>query len=164
MRRFRLLALALALLGGCGERGLVGENRGVTAEQIANLSAPKVEVVDRSASVRLVPLKRSDLGDEPFLPGCQFGRNGRMLLAASGSDAIARVEGRPLHLVQSSPVDETGGFFEDRQISISIGRHEEAAGSRLPPGRFGRWPARLTTTNRRTSARSEIDGVWRCGG
>jgi hypothetical protein len=157
-------ALALfLLLAGC-QRGIIGENRNVSAEQIANLSTPKVEIADPSATVRLQPLKTSDLGDEPFMPGCQFGRDGRMLLAASGSDAIARVEGRALHLVQSGTVNETGGFFEDRQISISVGRREDAAGSRLSPGMIGRWPARLTVTNRRSRAQSQLDGVWRCGG
>ncbi|HKR25293.1 MAG TPA: hypothetical protein VJS15_08550, partial [Allosphingosinicella sp.] len=72
-------------------------------------------------------------------------------------DAIARIEGRLLHFTHSSPIGPTGGFFEDRQLSISIGRVGEA-----PLEGVDSWPARITVTNRRGEARSELSGVWRC--
>ena len=90
-------------------------------------------------------------------PACDFSRGGRMLFAVTSGDAIARIERRLLHFTHSSPVGPTGGFFEDRQISISIGRVGEA-----PVAGADDWPARITVTNRRTEARSELSGVWRC--
>ena len=159
------LPLALILLCGCGARDILGENKGVTAEQLANLSTPQVETEDRSPSVRLQPLVPADLvGDDPVGAGCDFTREGQLFLAASRSDAIARIDGRLLHLVHSSPANATGAFFEDRRLSISIGRRPDAAGATPAPGEAGGWPARLTVTNRRTQAQSEMDGVWRCAG
>ena len=152
-----LVALGLVLAGGC-QRHDGGEGR-PSAEQIANLSTPKIETPDPASTVRLQPLKVADLDGVSLRPGCQFGRDGHMYLAGAGSDAIARIEGRPLHLIQSSPAGETGGFFEDRQISISVARDEAAAGA----GAVGTWPARLIATNRRNRAQARLDGVWRCG-
>ncbi|HEY5710998.1 MAG TPA: hypothetical protein VIT38_03805 [Allosphingosinicella sp.] len=157
-----ILPLALLLLGACGSGDVVVEDK-VTVNQIERLSAPKEETVDVTPAVRLQPLRRADLGGkDPAGPGCAFGRDGRMLVAAYGGDAVARIDGRLLHLVHSSPVNETGGFFEDRQISISVGRQDVAAGVEPPPGAAGRWPARLTVTNRRGHAQRDLDGVWRC--
>ena len=75
------------------------------------------------------------------------------------SDAIARIGGSLLHFAHSAPVGPSGGFFEDRQISISVGRTDAATAGR----RVGGWPARITVTNRRTGAQVELAGIWRCG-
>jgi hypothetical protein len=158
----RGLAVLLLLLGACGERGIVGEDRGVTENLIERVSTPRNEVVDQSASARLQPLAPADLvSDGPIGPGCAFSRNGRLMLTASSSDAIARIDGRLLHFVHSSPVNASGGFFEDRQLSISVGRVGETAAA---AGETGSWPARLTVTNRRHHIQAQLDGVWRCGG
>jgi hypothetical protein len=153
----RIAALAL-MLAGCGGPDDVGDNAVVSANQIERLSTPKVENVDLQGSVRLVPLGLPDL-DEAGMPdpACDFTRGGQMLLAATSGDAIARIEGRLFHFTLSSPMGPSGGFFEDRQVSISIGRVGEAP----LEGEDG-WPARLTVTNRRTEARAELSGVWRC--
>lgn len=155
-------ALALLLvLAGCGERGPVGEDRGVNENQIERLSTPEVENPDPQAPARPQPLRRADLERVNLTAlTCAFGRDGRMLLALSPGDAIVRVGGTLHHLVHASPVGPTGGFFEDRQISISVGRTGE-----IPPGAgaAGSWPARITVTNRRAEAQVELDGVWRCG-
>ena len=79
-----------------------------------------------------------------------------MLLAATAGDAIARINGRLLHLTHAAPMGPSGGFFEDRQISISVGRVGETGAD------AGSWPARITVTNRRAEAQIEYDGVWRC--
>jgi hypothetical protein len=133
----------------------------VSANQIERLSTPEVENPDPQAPARLQPLRRADL-DQAGLsaPACAFGRDGRMLLAISSGDAIVRAAGMLRHLTHSSPAGPTGGFFEDRQISISVGRTGE-----VPPGEgaAGSWPARITVTNRRARAQIELDGVWRCG-
>jgi len=159
----RAVAILVLLAGaaGCGERGPVGEDRGVSANQIERLSTPQVENPDPQAPARPQPLTRADLATAGLpATACAFGREGRMLLAVSPGDAIARVAGTLHHLALSSPVGPTGGFFEDRQISVSVGRIGE-----VPPGErsAGRWPARITVTNRRAEAQVELDGVWRCG-
>jgi hypothetical protein len=155
-------ALALALLlAACGQR-LVDGSRNVTANQIERLSTPKVETPpDPVATARLQPLHRGDLlTDAPTGGGgCDFGRDGRLYLMSAGSDAIAHIDNVLLHLIHSAPVTATGGFFEDRQRSISVGRDPRAAAA----GDTGRWPARVHVTNRRTHAQTELDGVWRCG-
>ena len=157
MRRIVLLAL---LVAGCGEPDIVGENVGVSVNQIERLSTPKKQEVDPQLSVRLEPLGLADLDRAGMQsPACDFSRGGRVLLAVTSGDAIARIEGRLLHFTHSSPVGPTGGFFEDRQLSISIGRIGET-----PLEGADSSPARITVTNRRSEARSELSGVWRCAG
>lgn len=155
-------ALVLALLlAGCGG-GVVDRDRNVSANQIERLSTPKVETPpDPTATARLQPLQRADLlTDAPTGGGgCDFGHDGRLYIMSAGSDAIARIDGMLTHLIHSAPVTATGGFFEDRQRSISVGRAPGAAAA----GDTGSWPARAHVTNRRTHAETELDGVWRCG-
>ncbi len=155
----RALLLAALLLPGCGEPGAAG-NKAVTANQIERLSAPRVEKLDPQASARLQPITLEDLDREGLLgAGCDFSSEGRTFLAAVGSDAIVRVEGELRHLIHSAPVGATGGFFEDRQLSVSVGRTGEAAAGDEAAG----WAARITITNRRTEVQREMIGTWRCG-
>jgi hypothetical protein len=93
-------------------------------------------------------------------PTCDFRNDGHVLLAATPSDALARINGRLYHFNHSSPVAPTGGAFEDRQFSISVGRTAETSAE---TGRVGRWPARMRVTNRRARAQVDVEGVWRCG-
>ncbi len=154
----RAPAFLLLFLAGCGEGGLVGENRGVTANQIERLSTPEVEVADPQAPARPQPLKIADLARAQMpVTDCAFGRDGRMLLAATSSDAIARINNRLLHFTHDAPLGPSGGFFEDRQLSVSVGRTSATSAD------SGRWPARIVITNRRAEAQIELDGVWRCG-
>jgi hypothetical protein len=155
-------ALALCLLAAGCSREVPLSNGGANAAQIQRLSTPKVVEVDRQAGARVQPLAPGDLALAGMAaPPCDFSRDGRMLLAVSAADALARVAGTLRHFVHSSPAGRTGGFFEDHQVSISVGRigevspAEEAAGS---------WPGRMTVTNRRARAQIELDGTWRCGG
>ena len=154
----RASAALILLLAACGEDSIVGENQGVTANQIARLSTPEVEIIDAQGPVRPQPLRFADLlGASMRAPDCAFGRDGRMLVAATAGDAIARVNGRLLHFTHAAPMGPSGGFFEDRQLSISVGRTVETRAE------AGQWPARMTVTNRRANAQIELDGVWRCG-
>jgi len=150
-------AFVLMSLACCGEGSPASNRKGPSEEEIRRLSTPEVEVVDPQAPVRPQPLKVADLAPMPA-PVCAFGRAGKMLLAASARGAIARVNGHLLHLAGAAPVGPSGGFFEDRQVSISVGRVGETSAD------TGAWPARITITNRRAEAQIEIEGVWRCNG
>jgi hypothetical protein len=154
MRAAALLAL---LATGCGGGG---DDRNVSTDQIERLATPKKEEkADPQAGARLQPLTLADLDAAGMPdPACDFSRAGVVLVAATSDDAIARIGGRLLHLNHSSPIEPTGGFFEDRQVSVSIGRIAEAQ----PVGEGGGWPARIIVTNRRAAAQTELGGLWRC--
>jgi hypothetical protein len=155
----RLLAAAL-LLAGCGS-GEGGGNATASGNQIERLSTPRVEKHDPSASARLQPIAVGELQREGLLgAGCDFSSDSAMLLVAVSGVAAVRIEDRLRRLPQSAPVDGTGGFFRDAEISVSVGRSEEIAGGARP--RSG-WPARITVTNRRTGAQQQLAGVWNCG-
>ena len=160
MRARLILPIAL-LAAGCGGEEGEGVNEGASTNQITQLSTPREETEDPAATTRIEPLLQADL-ERAGLPGagCSFSHGRDLLLAASASDAIARIRGQLLHFVQSAPAGPSGGFFEDRQVSISVGRSGEAAAA---AGEAARWPARLTLTNRRTGEEQEIAGVWTCG-
>lgn len=154
----RAAAIPLLLLAGCGG-GTGGENAGISTNQLERLATARPEpATDPQLPARPQPLVPADLeGAAMPRPACDFSKTGHMLLAATPSDAIARVDGRLYHFNHSSPIGPTGGFFEDRQLSISIGRVADTT------GRAGRWSARMTVTNRRANAQVEIVGTWRCG-
>jgi hypothetical protein len=156
-------ALALALLlAACGERGPSVSRNGATPEQIARAAAPRVEHPDLQAPARIQPLTAADLaGAGLTAPACDFSRDGAVLLAVGADDALARVAGTLLHLAHASPAGPTGGFFEDGEVSISVGRVGET-----PPADSlaGSWPGRLTVTNRRHHVGVELQGLWRCRG
>jgi hypothetical protein len=153
------LALCL-LVAGCGQDVPVSSG-GANVAEIQRLSTPKQEVVDTQAGARLRPLTLAELDQAGLTtPYCDFSRDRRMLFAVSPADAIAGVAGTIRHFAHSSAAGPTGGFFEDRQVSISVGR----VGEVIPgQGAAGSWPARITVTNRRAHAQIELDGVWRCG-
>jgi hypothetical protein len=148
------------LVAGCGGEAPIA-NGTANETQIQRLSTPKQVVVDTQAAARLQPLVLADLDLAGMTsPSCDFSRNGQMLLAVSPSDAIARVANTLRHFAHASPAGPTGGFLEDRQVSISVGRIGEVI-----PGQSeaGSWPGRITVTNRRARAQIELDGIWRCG-
>lgn len=157
----RAALLPCLLLAGCGDRDGAG-NEGPSENQIARLSTPKVEeVVDRQAAARPQPLALADLERAGMAaPACEFGRDGRRLFAVSATDALARIGGVIRHFAHASPAGPTGGFFEDRQVSVSVGRVGQVP---TGEGAAGAWPARITVTNRRADAQVELEGVWRCG-
>ena len=154
-----VLLLSLLLLSGCGE-----EEKGEGAppadiNQIERLSTPEDEEQDPQATARLQPLTAEDIAQAGLtVHGCSF-RSGAALLVATGdSDSIARIGGRVVHLVQSSPVGPSGGFYEHRGLSISIRPTDaEAAGTARVAS-----AARATVTNRRTEAQTRLTGIWSC--
>lgn len=155
----RLLLVAAMFVAACGADGGAGGN--ATENQIEKLSTPRVEKADPGETARLEPLTPQDLEREGLLgAGCAFSSEGRTLLAAVGGDAVVRIQGELRHLVPSAPVGPTGGFFEERQLSVSVGR---TAGTPIAAEEAGSWPARITVTNRRTEGRQEQSGLWTCG-
>ena len=151
-----LLVMPLAACGGGGET-----SANVSANQIERLATPRVVKADPRASARLQPLTPADLEREGLIgAGCDFSNEGRLLLAAVDSNAIVRIQGEMRHLVHSAPVGPTGGFFEDRQLSVSVGRSSEEGMRR---GEVTSWPARITVTNRRTEVQQQMTGLWTCG-
>jgi hypothetical protein len=146
--------LALLLVAGCGGDG-AGGNRHATENQLERLAMRKAPAPDPSAMARLRPLRAHDpIGAPPGTGGCTFSLGREIFLISTAGDTIARVENSLRHFVHAAPIGDTGGFFEDRQISISVGRTDGAA---TPGGR-----ARLIVTNRRAHTRSELDGIWTC--
>ena len=154
------VVLLLFLLGACGRESETPN--AVNGADIARLATPKQEAkADPLASVRLQALTASDLEQEGVArAGCDFRLGDMVVLASAGSDALIRINGELRHLIHSAPSGATGGFFEDRQLSVSIGR-TEGEGETEPAGT---WPARLTVTNRRTEADLELRGSWSCRG
>lgn len=136
MRAWPLLCLVLAACGAA-------DGNNATTDQIERLSTPENLVEDVSNSARLEPLGAASDAD------CTFSGDGGTLLAVSGGIGSVRLNGAPRDLVPSGPVGPSGGFFEDRQVSVSVGRTGEGD--------------RLTVTNRRTEVQQQISGVWRCG-
>jgi hypothetical protein len=155
----RTVALGLALfLAGCGSEE-EHANGAADTNQIERLATPRVEKADPKASVRLQAIEQADIAGEGMSgAGCRFVRDGRLLLASAGSDAVIRIGGELRHLIHSAPVGPTGGFFEDRRISVSVGRDRDAPTTGASPS----GPARITITNRRTEAQLELRGVWTC--
>ena len=156
-----LVGIAAALLLSACEDGLVSEDRGVTANQIELVSTPRNEAEPIDLVERLQPITRSDIEREGLLgAGCDFSANGSLLLVAAGDGALVRFGRDLVHLVGAGPVGPTGGFFEDRQVSVSVGLLGDNRSVVNEP-RSG--PARAIVTNRRTEVENEIEGVWTCG-
>jgi len=156
----RLASLLTVLLAAaCGSAGDGTSGNAADTNQIERLATPRVEKADPKASVRLQAIEEADIATEGMsAAGCRFIRDGRMLLASAGSDALIRIAGKLRHLIHSAPVGSTGGFFEDRQLSVSVGRDRDVPISDGTPS----GPARITITNRRTEAQIELRGVWTC--
>jgi len=153
--------LALAACGGGGNGG----GAKVDANQLERLSRPKEEpkAADPQISARPQPLTGADLRGAglPDPPRCDFSNAGHRLFAVQGGGGIAKVENVLIRFNQPGPASATGTFVTDGQLSVSVGRTDT-----IDPGGTGddRWPARLTVTNRRTGARVELAGTWRCAG
>ena len=155
----RLLA-ALLLLSGCAGESET-PNGTATTGQIERLSTPGDDKQDPLATVRLQPIAPGELEQAGLMAaGCTFSVGDRPLLAAVGGYAVVKLQGELRHLVHSAPVGPSGGFFEDRQISVSVGRTE---GEGVPAAEGMAWPARIAVTNRRAEIDQAQTGTWSCG-
>ena len=150
----------IILLLGC-EDGLVSDDRGVTANQIERISTPKEDPRPPDLVERLQPITGADL-ERGGLVGarCDFSSGGRQLLVAVSGGGLVRFGPHLVRLIAAGPVGPTGGFFEDRRVSVSVGRLSEEGDT---AGETASWPARAIVTNRRTDVENEIQGVWTCG-
>ncbi|MDQ8755546.1 hypothetical protein RCO27_04825 [Sphingosinicella sp. LHD-64] len=149
MRSLAIASLSLAV-AACGGSGDADGN--ASREQIERLSTPEQnKVEDVSETARLQPLQQADAGS---LSGasCRFIRENRVYVLASAEGAVARLNDELRTLVPAGPVGPTGGFFEDRQVSISVG-----AGAAIGSGR-------VLVTNRRTGVQQQRLGIWNCEG
>ncbi len=156
--RFARLFPLLILLTACGSEEPSGG--AADANQIARLSTPEVEESDPDAAIRLQPVDPGEAG-LPASEGCVFTAAGQILLVAEAGGGSVRLMDEARHLVASAPVGPTGGFFEDRHLSISVGRRDE--GVDRPAEAGGIEAARITVTNRRTGRELTRDGNWICG-
>jgi len=156
----RVLAAAL-MLAACGAGGGTGANGAASENQIERLSTPKEVEPDLSATARLQPITFDEADREGLLgAGCEFSAEAGMLLIAVHGIGAVRTGGRIRRLAPAAPVDGTGGFFQDGELSVSVGRTSDVA---TPLDEGSSWPARITVTNRRTGARQQLRGVWTCG-
>lgn len=156
-----LIFVVCSLLASCGSREDDDANGYATTNQIERLSTPKEDRRDPQASARLERITPVDMEREGLTGiGCNFSRDDRMYLAAVGNRAIVRIAGRIRHLVQSGPVARSGGYFQDRDLSVSIGRTDDAT----EPAGASSWPARITVTNQRTEVQRRQRGLWTCAG
>ncbi len=149
----RLLVAAACLLAGCsgGEENVEGGNALDTA-QIEQLSTPKNIVAPPENTTELLPLSREDISRAGFgTAPCAFVADGRLLVAASGEGALARFRSGLRRLATSGLVEPRGGYFEDREIGISIGRDANEVG-----------PARARVTDRDAEEQRDIAGEWTC--
>ena len=155
----RRLPIVLLMLAGCRAEG--GDNVASAPDpnQIERLSTPSESADDPKAGARLEPLSPQDLAGAGMASVvCGFTSGGALLLATRGDDTLIKHSGVLVHLVQSSPMGPSGGYFEERRLSISIGRTEAGAAY----DRTGAAPARATITDRTSQAQVELTGFWAC--
>ncbi len=158
------LPIALALAGCGGGEAESPLNNQQLARVIENIAEAQPEREEEPPAVALVEIRREDLERE-LRPGagCDFSESGRLLFVAVAGDALAKVNGRPVHFAASGPAGATGGFFTaGERFTISVGRLGEAG---VTVDESTTWPARLVLTERGRDEGGEvrIDGAWRCG-
>ena len=95
-------------------------------EQVAELKPPPKP---GELPIRLVPLKRADLGQLAPGPGaCYLFRGDKIYFATTGEQGIIRIDGRPTGVLAAGPDGPTCGFFRGGDVRVSIGRTGKYAG------------------------------------
>ncbi|HEX9932594.1 MAG TPA: hypothetical protein VGB08_07090, partial [Allosphingosinicella sp.] len=154
--------LGALLLPGCG-RGDVPLNNQQIAEAIENLAVEEVPEEKGPPPPALAEIGGPERERElPSGSGCEFSQGGRLLFVSAAGDALAKVNGFPVHFAASGPTGATGGYYITERFSLSIGRRADAAeAAETTAG----WPARLVLTDRRQEENNvlRVDGAWRCG-
>jgi hypothetical protein len=155
-------SFAIFLLAGCGG-GEAQLNNQQIAEAIENVSVEKKPEEKGPPPPALIAIERPELERE-LRPGagCDFSREGQLLFVSVAGDALARVNGLPVHFAPSGPIGPTGGYFITERFSISIGRLADAG---VTVDETTTWPARLILTDRRQEKDNvlRLEGAWRCG-
>ena len=131
-----LVLLALPAVAACGGEAAESADP-VEADALANRIAAVAELREEKVEPppRLGPLADADIPAEDRAgAACRFEQGDRLLLLASSSGAIARVDGRVARLRTAGPVGPSGGFFEAPGVTVSIGRRAppEAAADASP--------------------------------
>lgn len=159
--RIRAVAAALAALAGCGGEDSPPLDNDQLAGAIENVAEVRPAPKSTPPGSALVPLTRGDIERLPST-GCDFSAAGRLVFAAPGGDALARVNGLLIRFAPNGPVGPSGGFFATERFSISVGRITDSGVT--VEGRTS-WPARMVLTERgRDDGREELrlEGSWRC--
>lgn len=151
--------VALLLLASCGQP----EPKGLEYNQLSNLmhhgsAGPNQGPVGGTG---LEPLAAADLGGAAAR--CQLLSGQGPILAYVGDVALVKQSGQLARLAPDGMIDQTGGFFANEALSVSVGRvsigeagENNAQGTRSPR-------SRVRVTNRRANTSNEFDADWRCG-
>ena len=127
-------------------------------EEVAELKPPPKP---GELPIRLVPLKRADLGVLARGPGaCFLFRGDRIYFATTGEQGIIRIDGRPTPVLAAGPVGPTGGFFRGGEVRVSIGRTGRYAGRAADyvPG----WLAEVAVRAHREAMPQYATASWTC--
>ncbi|MGE3397365.1 MAG: hypothetical protein AB7H79_10750 [Sphingomonas sp.] len=143
----RALLAGMALLGACDRNSPGVDDDKVNTQMLERVAVQRNETVDAGVSARLEPLPST--GVPAGGAACAFFRDGRILVAARGVAARARIAGAIRDFRAAGPVGRDGGFWRDRELAISIAR--EPAGA-----------MRARVTNRLTEAQEDHVGQWQC--
>ena len=158
LRRTGVVSLAL-LLAACGPSG---QERGLSEEEINALGLghnASTEKAPTPSSIGLDPLAPEDLVAANMRPGCMLRVGGQPVLAAEQYRALVNRYGQRTELSVDGPVGATGGFFQNQNISVSVGRpYDRADPDQLPSG-----PARVRLNDRRQNTSTEVEADWSCG-
>ena len=159
MDRWRAAAGLALLAAACGPSE---QGRGLTEEEInalglgGNVSAERAPT---PATIGLDPLTPDDIAGANIRPSCVLRVGGEPVLAAEQYDAVVSRYGQRTALRVEGPVGDTGGFFQNDDISISVGRPQDRADpDQLPTG-----PARARLNDRRRGTSNEVEADWSCG-
>jgi hypothetical protein len=150
---------AMLILAGCGPSE---HDRGLTEEEInaLGLGANKSAAAEPApATIGLEALNPGDLTGANLRPICMLRIGGQPVLAAERYRALVNRHGRSVELRVEGPVGATGGFFQNKAISISVGRPYD----RSDPDQVAAGPARARLNDRSRGTSNEVDADWSCG-
>ena len=158
-----LLVLVPLLLAGCGGRE---DDAVAQANSVEELENRLEKLADRTTEdieppSRLAELEPADFGAELSAePACRLHRDGRPILIANESGAVARIDGRRVKLTVAGPVGPTGGFFTAPGVTVSVGRIGPFVDEAKSYARG--WPARLSIGGDPERPIEKHEATWIC--
>jgi hypothetical protein len=158
-----LLLLIPVLIEAASCRRTTDDQPVLPPDQLANA----IETVRVEHKVAPAPPKRLGFllpADREHAPGpilCTLTQNGRPLLLAGRTRALARVDGKPMLLDLSGPMSASAAFFRAPGVTISLGRHVVVDPKADGPGIA--WPVGVTVGGRDDVEDEKLDARWTCG-